>query len=1020
MAFHQSTDVIHQQQMQQQQQQQLLQQQQLQQSQASQPPSLQQASSGSSTTNLLGVGNSQANALGSSTMIVGGTVVMGGSGGNVPIAQTMVTQTSQSNLGLVSSVGGVVQRTNYPLSRFQLPLIFLSEVAFEIGEEFRKHLPTLLQLIFLGLYYHQQPVHEHCRLLLLNLIRCLVIKKCQQNGDTNTMLYEDAIQLADFLMPSSHRSPDDTKEIAKKEISSPKYVVMLTKRVVSVLSSGSSSSSDLKEYWGVNALNWATNSQNYRLAQRSYQILRGLEPTTTIDALTDVLTSLGKNLATLSQDNIGLVGEIQETLLVMVRCIHPSKLILFPQLFWGTMALLQSDFESQFINAVKLLSILLETVNFSDRAVQNVFLASMPKEWDFFHGLQPMVLRGLMSTTTSPITVEFLSALTLQPCNEIFHPEPIRFLTNLTSLLPFLLYSTVETDPDHLAYLVSERLATASENHNYPRLSTILQNYSQQLYVNQLDGFLDDLISPLSDVVVKHSTLVFSLLFNVLEFGPPDFRYPILRLLSRLVKGGVNPADTKSSRVADWYDTVTIFINDHKTPSYIVAQCLRFAEISSEKSPTSLTAIDNALMKPSRSAFTNVKKFCNKVDRGTQIASACLSKVLDSCGARNTSLTKSMYFNTQIFEKFFSSTDDMAPPQKPYDTIDDLGSESSSSAPPPGSENDNDGTDTIHSMNDLNSSFDMGDRAEFHNFPNFQGFNDILEGLGDMSTISSTSGVNTSTANKSTILDHHHDLSDSSSNESSSSMSFSSNSSILGMNPPMTPIHSTKSPSSSSLITPTADRSNVNVGGSATFIAAIQEIQSTSALAEKYKKAQDAKPNLNKWFMEQRERAIEVFTTQLNVYTEQRTSTNNTRAKLFENVLAVLIKEKESDLTSKNLQSMLSNSGSSIPIVQQQQTTTTTTTTTNSTPTSSSTNSSTNNSSNNLTGILHQQVSASSPPILSTSHPGLSSPTVLSTPTPITTSPSLSSPTLLDESSRLTGADKRRRSSTRPEPNPKS
>ncbi|KAN0025837.1 hypothetical protein ACTFIU_008497 [Dictyostelium citrinum] len=644
---------------------------------------------------------------------------------------------------------------NSPLTRFQLPLIFLSEISYEIGEEFRVHLPVLLQLIFLGLYYNSgQPVQDHCRVLLLNLIRCLVINKYQmqeghnnqnnQNNNSNNSnnkggiidisTYEDAVQLVDFLLPLGADNGIPQLQ-SKKDISNPKYVVMLSKRVVSVLSNGS----DLNEQWGVAALNWATNSPNQRLAMRSFQILRGLEPTTTIDSLTEVMQTMGKYIQNNSAENSLFISEIQETLQVMLKCIHPSKLILFPQIFWGTVAMLHTDFENHFIGAIKLLSMLLDIINFSDRAIQNVFLASMPKEWDNYHGVQPLVIKGLMSVNTTPYALEFLSRITLEPCDELFQPEPIRFLTNLISLLPYLCLSIGDESP--MPQQVAENLSVGCENQGWDRLSTIFERYSSKGYFKHLDSFLSEISVPLCESVSKSSTLVFSLLFNMLEYSTADYRYPILKILTALVKCGVNPAETKSSRVPEWFDTVTQFLNDHKTPHYIVSQAIRFIEITSGNSPTSLTTIDNASLKPSKNTI-GTKKFSNKVDRGTLLAANYFNKVMVDTisGARSSvnSLTKSIYSTTQIFETFFSNNaNDFTQKNNGGDSDVDYNSE----------ENGGDGASssngTINNRDQLPSSdieLDSDtlrsndfDGPEFHNFPHFQGFNDILEGLGDMS-----------------------------------------------------------------------------------------------------------------------------------------------------------------------------------------------------------------------------------------------------------------------------------------------
>ncbi|KAM9965189.1 hypothetical protein ACTFIW_004996 [Dictyostelium discoideum] len=656
---------------------------------------------------------------------------------------------------------------NSPLTRFQLPLIFLSEVSYEIGEEFRVHLPVLLQLIFLGLYYNSgQPVQDHCRVLLLNLIRCLVINKYQMqegvnnnpnnnnnnnpNNNSNNLnqnnlnncssiidiaTYEDAVQLVDFLLPTLGAENGIPQIQSKKDISNPKYVVMLSKRVVSVLSNGS----DLNEQWGVAALNWATNSPNQRLAMRSFQILRGLEPTTTIDSLTEVMQTMGKYIQNNSIENSLFISEIQETLQVMIKCIHPSKLILFPQIFWGTVAMLHTDFENHFIGAIKLLSMLLDIINFSDRAVQNVFLASMPKDWENYHGVQPLIIKGLMSVNTAPYALEFLSRITLEPCDEIFQPEPIRFLTNLISLLPYLCLSIGDESP--MPQQVAENLSVGCENQGWDRLSTIFERYSSKGYFKHLDSFLSEISVPLCESVSKSSTLVFSLLFNMLEYSTADYRYPILKILTALVKCGVNPAETKSSRVPEWFDTVTQFLNDHKTPHYIVSQAIRFIEITSGNSPTSLITIDNASLKPSKNTI-GTKKFSNKVDRGTLLAGNYFNKVLVDTvpGVRSSvnSLTKSIYSTTQIFETFFSNANDFTQKNNGGDSGDgdynseENGGDGASSSNGTINNRDQQPSSDIELDSDTLRSNDF-DGPEFHNFPHFQGFNDILEGLGDMS-----------------------------------------------------------------------------------------------------------------------------------------------------------------------------------------------------------------------------------------------------------------------------------------------
>ena len=65
----------------------------------------------------------------------------------------------------------------------------------------------------------------------------------------------------------------------------------------------------------------------------------------------------------------------------MVDTLDAAKLWLFPQIFWAAVALLNTDFEQEYLQAIRLLSKLVTRFNFSDIAVQNVFLNGIPNTW---------------------------------------------------------------------------------------------------------------------------------------------------------------------------------------------------------------------------------------------------------------------------------------------------------------------------------------------------------------------------------------------------------------------------------------------------------------------------------------------------------------------------------------------------------------------------------------------------------------------------------------------------------------
>jgi len=98
----------------------------------------------------------------------------------------------------------------------------------------------------------------------------------------------------------------------------------------------------------------------------------------------------------------------------IVDTLDTAKLWLYPQIFWAAIALLHTDFEQEFHQAIRLLTkIITRFKGFSDIAAQNVFLTYSPKGWDPpFEGVQKLVLRGILSAETLVSTVQVTQCLT--------------------------------------------------------------------------------------------------------------------------------------------------------------------------------------------------------------------------------------------------------------------------------------------------------------------------------------------------------------------------------------------------------------------------------------------------------------------------------------------------------------------------------------------------------------------------------------------------------------------------------
>jgi hypothetical protein len=63
---------------------------------------------------------------------------------------------------------------------------------------------------------------------------------------------------------------------------------------------------------------------------------------------------------------------------VMIEILEPEKMILYPHMFWGCVALLHTDFVPIYSQALQLLTAVMDRLAFHDKTTQNVILSSRP------------------------------------------------------------------------------------------------------------------------------------------------------------------------------------------------------------------------------------------------------------------------------------------------------------------------------------------------------------------------------------------------------------------------------------------------------------------------------------------------------------------------------------------------------------------------------------------------------------------------------------------------------------------
>lgn len=278
---------------------------------------------------------------------------------------------------------------------------------------------------------------------------------------------------------------------------------------------------------------------------------------------------------------------------VMVEIMEPEKVILYPQVFWGCVAMLHTDFVHVYTQVLELFARVLDRLSFNDQTAENVLISNMPRseierddrdlgrldskgfylsidrsfespsrqsfppanrdesEGDKappFEGVQPLILKGLMSTVSHASAIEVLSRITLHSCDQIFGNSDTRLLMHIVGLLPWLCLQlgkeksvgTLDTSPLQQQLQKARSVAanisqwcTAKQLH---ALGSVFSAYAEGQAITA-ENLLDQ-VAPLlcSEWFPAHSSLAFGHLLRLLEKGPVEYHRVILLMLRALVQ----------------------------------------------------------------------------------------------------------------------------------------------------------------------------------------------------------------------------------------------------------------------------------------------------------------------------------------------------------------------------------------------------------------------------------------------------------------------------------------------------
>ncbi|XP_042970437.1 uncharacterized protein LOC122302991 isoform X1 [Carya illinoinensis] len=471
----------------------------------------------------------------------------------------------------------------HSLTRADIALILLAEIAYENDEDFREHLPLLFHVTFVSMDSSEDIVLEHCQHLLVNLLYSLAGRHLElyevENSDGENK--QQVVSLIKYVQSKrgSMMWENEDPTVVKNELPSAALLSALVQSMVDAIFF----QGDLRETWGAEALKWAMECTSRHLACRSHQIYRALRPNVTSDTCVLLLRCLHRCLGNPVPPVLGFIMEILLTLQVMVENMEPEKVILYPQLFWGCVAMMHTDFVHVYCQVLELFSRVIDRLSFRDRTTENVLLSSMPRDeldtnveiGDFqriesrsgyelppssgnlpaFEGVQPLVLKGLMSTVSHGVSIEVLSRITVHSCDSIFGDAETRLLMHITGLLPWLCLQ-LSKDPIvrpasplqqqyKKACSVAANISIWCQAKSLDELATVFMAYSRG-EIRSVDNLLA-CVSPLlcNEWFPKHSALAFGHLLRLLEKGPVEYQRVILLMLKALLQ--LTPMDAAQS-----------------------------------------------------------------------------------------------------------------------------------------------------------------------------------------------------------------------------------------------------------------------------------------------------------------------------------------------------------------------------------------------------------------------------------------------------------------------------------------
>ncbi|KAK4235508.1 cell morphogenesis protein PAG1 [Achaetomium macrosporum] len=415
----------------------------------------------------------------------------------------------------------------------QLSLILLVDLMVAPVSLAADSIPVLLQVVTV-LWDHYTPlVQEQAREMLVHLIHELVISTLDDDTPASTRQWieslVDAIRRHDRSVVWGYEDSNGKGDGHDNKV--PPSMEYLTSEVVKTFEL---SFPGLKDKWGRLSLTWATSCPVRHLACRSFQVFRCILTSLDHHMLGDMLARLSNTIADEDTEIQTFSMEILTTLKTLIVKLDADKLLALPQLFWTTCACLESINECEFLEATEMLNEFLDKLDFHSPA------------WDgTFEGLQPLLYKGLRSSTCLDVTLGILEKLIQLPNDALIGDQNRLFFTVIANL-PRFLQALDQGVLDRGVVQTVETLMAAADEQGLTSMAVVLDNYLASKYPSESD-FIAEMFAALRERFLPK--LEFRMLTMLMGFLTNATSWVKIKTM-RILRAVIPEVDMKNPEIA--------------------------------------------------------------------------------------------------------------------------------------------------------------------------------------------------------------------------------------------------------------------------------------------------------------------------------------------------------------------------------------------------------------------------------------------------------------------------------------